>query len=448
MTAQLAKVMERLLQPLFVPVLMSEISIGANQFAYCRERGARDAIAYLMLSWFMCFLQKRKIGLYMADVSAAFDRVSVDRLIAKLIARNVPEDLLKVFVSWLRARWAEVVVNGAKSAKMKLQDMVFQGTVWGPMFWNVFYQDADKAIRSNGFLEIVFADDLNAFKEYDSTKSTGDILADIDTCQTSLHRWGRANQVTFDAAKESRHILSRKSPHGEPFKLLGIWFDCKLVMTDTVFALAKDCRWKLTAILRTARYNTCMQLVLLYKAQLLSFIEYRTPAIYHACASSLEKLEHIQDRLLEAAGMSSLDALVHCRLAPLSARRDIAMLGLIHRTVLGKGPSHFRTFFKADAQARVAATARHRLQLIEYKDGHWTDFALPNSRPADYISYSMLGLVSVYNRLPAEIVEATSSVSAFQGTLQAFMVDIATAGHEDWAQTFSPRVPWHRHPLS
>ena len=32
LTAQLAKVMERLLQPLFAPVLMSEISIGPNQF--------------------------------------------------------------------------------------------------------------------------------------------------------------------------------------------------------------------------------------------------------------------------------------------------------------------------------------------------------------------------------------------------------------------------------
>ena len=46
--------------------------------------------------------------------------------------------------------------------------MVFQGTVWGPMLWNVFYEDASKAIRSKAFTEIVFADDLNAFRKYDS----------------------------------------------------------------------------------------------------------------------------------------------------------------------------------------------------------------------------------------------------------------------------------------
>ena len=191
-----------------------------------------------------------------------------------------------------------------------------------------------------------------------------------------------------------------------------------------------------------------MQLVLSYKAQLLSFIEYRTPAIYHTWVSALEHLGQVQRKLLKSAGMSSISALIHCRLAPLSARRDIALLGVIHRTVLGGGPDHFKTFFKPDLQARAGSQARHRLQLIEYKGGHWTDFAYPNSRPADYISNSMLGLISVYNRLPAEIVEATSSVSAFQGTLQAFMVDRATASHEDWAHTFSPRVPWHRHPLT
>ena len=88
-------------------------------------------------------------------------------------------------------------------------------------------------------------------------------------------------------------------------------------------------------MLRMRRFNTGMQLVALYKAQLLSYIEYRTAAIYHACQSSLDTLDGIQDKLLEAAGMSPVDAINNCRLAPLSSRRDMALLGLIHRAVLG-----------------------------------------------------------------------------------------------------------------
>ena len=84
MTAQLAKVVERLLRLEFSCELTSEVSIGPNQFAYCAERGSRDAVAYLMLSWLDGFREKARFGLYMSDVSAAFDRARMNRLLAKL----------------------------------------------------------------------------------------------------------------------------------------------------------------------------------------------------------------------------------------------------------------------------------------------------------------------------------------------------------------------------
>ena len=61
-------------------------------------------------------------------------------------------------------------------------------------------------------------------------------------------------------------------------------------------------------------------------------------------------------------------------------------------------------------QTATRQTAKHRLQYIEFKDGHWSDYALPNSRPADYIAYSMLGRVTIHNNLPAAIVEAAACV--------------------------------------
>ena len=245
MTAQLAKAVERLLQKLFSPVLMTEASIGENQFAYCKGRGSRDAMAFLMLSWILAFQSKQRIALYMSDVAAAFDRVFMDRLVAKLKARSVPKALLDVFISWLQARRAVVVVGGSKSHEFTLQNMVFQGTVWGPLLWNVFYEDASTAIRLNDFVELGFADDLNAFRTYESNVGNSAILQDMEECQDELHKWGMANQVSFDATKESKHILSRTQSYGAPFDLLGVRFDCKLLMTDTVSDLVKTCRWKL-----------------------------------------------------------------------------------------------------------------------------------------------------------------------------------------------------------
>ena len=60
MTPQVAKVMERLVGSLFLPSLSSEASIGENQFAYCKQRGSRDALLYLVLCWLHSFLRKKQ----------------------------------------------------------------------------------------------------------------------------------------------------------------------------------------------------------------------------------------------------------------------------------------------------------------------------------------------------------------------------------------------------
>ena len=184
----------------------------------------------------------------------------------------------------------------------------------------------------------------------------------------------------------------------------------------------------------------------LYKSQLLPYIEYRTPAIYHACDSAMAAIDNIQDRLLSAAGMSEEEALCSCKLAPLAARRDMAMLGLIHRSVLGKGPSHFREFFTPDMHAKHESRYKHRLQL-KVLELHESDFRYPCSRPADYITRSAFGLIDVYNKLPASVVEASASVSTFQSALQGLLVDRAARGYKDWRKLFSPRWPHGEHPL-
>jgi hypothetical protein len=188
-------------------------------------------------------------------------------------------------------------------------------------------------------------------------------------------------------------------------------------MSDAVHDLAKECKWKLKAILRTRNFNTGGGLINLYKAQILSFIEYRTAAIYHACSTALADLDSIQTKLLKAAGATETEALLNFHLAPLAARRDMALLGLIHRTVLGRGPPQFRRFFELEEGEGHENKGRHRLQIKQLAN-HWSDFALPGSRPAAYIEHSMFGLVKVYNVLPPAIVEASFDVPSFQKRLQ------------------------------
>ena len=67
-----------------------------------------------------------------------------------------------------------------------------------------------------------------------------------------------------------------------------------------------------------------------------------------ATRAVLRRLDAVQRNFLRDVGVDEVTALVHFHLAPLCTRRDIAMLGMIHRTVLGKGPQQFKDFFRRD----------------------------------------------------------------------------------------------------
>ena len=184
-----------------------------------------------------------KVAVCCLEVSGAFDTVRAERLLEKLRSNGVEPILVALAASWLQQRTAQVVVDGQRSAKMPFKNMVFQGTALGPTFWNLFYEDAPRAIREAGFVEIVYADDLTGFKEFEHNASVDSIMAQAKKCQSELHNWDRANHVTFDPAKEAAHIVSHAQPQGDSFKLLGVPFDCKLRMDLAVSEVVSQASW-------------------------------------------------------------------------------------------------------------------------------------------------------------------------------------------------------------
>ena len=169
-----------------------------------------DVLALNVLDWIVAFNSGYRAALYCSDVSGAFDRVSVPRLLSKLAAKGLHPKLVKLIGSWLDERTSVVIVDGPSCTPQPLRNSVFQGTVWGPPLWNCHYEDARDAANATNFVERIFADHLNSFKLFVSAASDADIQIEMQLCQESLHNWGAANQVLFDPAKESFHILHQR----------------------------------------------------------------------------------------------------------------------------------------------------------------------------------------------------------------------------------------------
>ena len=98
----------------------------------------------------------------------------------------------------------------------------------GPPPWNHFYADARHAVHDADFTETAFADDLNCFGPFPTILSDEAQLESMSECQVAVHKWGEANQVIFDPAKESFHILHPVLNFVDTFRLLGVTLDAQL----------------------------------------------------------------------------------------------------------------------------------------------------------------------------------------------------------------------------
>ena len=124
------------------------------------------------------------------------------------------------------------------------------------------------------------------------------MLHNLNECQAALHEWGTRNQVLFDAGKESKHVLHRRQPAGDSFRMLGVLWDTKLTMAQACQEVAQRAGWKLGTLLRTKRYYNTSDLVKLFKCPVLQVLELPTPAVYHAATTLLDSLDRVQRRFL------------------------------------------------------------------------------------------------------------------------------------------------------
>ncbi len=293
LTPQLPKVVERALGSVFIPWVEANGLDGPHQYAYGKEKSYKDTLVVNVCNWLLLMERGSLVGVYCSDVSGAFDRVDRQRLSVKLRASGLHQRVVDVLSSWLEDRVSKVAVGGKHSPEEPLTDSVFQGTVLVSPLWNIFYADARFSMHKGGFTETVFADDFNAWKGFtvnkdDVKESQAKALHELYSAQKELHLWGKANKVLLDPGKESLYLLHRRFHYGEDFKILGLKFDPALLMHAAAREVATEAGWRLQTLLRARRFFTTPELFRMYEAQILSFVERRTPGLYHAAPSVLD----------------------------------------------------------------------------------------------------------------------------------------------------------------
>ena len=426
LTSQLSKACERIIDK----PLRRYIDFGPGQFAYTPGRGHRDALIFNLLLWLRWLEDGNIVVLYCSDVSGAFDRVCKERLSRKIRSIDIPQCLARFLESWLDDRQSVVVVEGAMSMIHPLTDSVFQGTVLGPLLWNLHFNDARHPCNRLSYVDTTYADDMNMSRNFPRTAQPASVQASLLECQRALHRWGFGNRVSFDPSKEGFYVIDRWNPSNFTFKILGVLFDGKLSMHAAVREVAVQAGWRVKALLRVQRFFSTWELVMLFKAQVLSYIESGVVAFFHAPATTMAPVDRLLLRFLRAIGLSEEDAALQYNLMPLQTRRHLSALGLLHRRVLGKAP--------APIEELLPFAPAGRLVLLTRLTSHLHDKQIEDpikGRETEMFKRSLYDFIAIYNRLPQSIIDCTS-VKAFQSKLAAAFRNCVRLGTHDWRNIF------------
>ena len=427
LTSILSKVAERMVAIHLVPMLQRK-AFGENQWAFRTGLSARDLVTMLMMSWIHAICTDKKIGAYLSDITGAFDRVYKPYLLAKLQGFGIGAKFLNFLDAYLSPRRGQVVVQGAFSDDFEIANSVFQGTVLGPPLWNSFFSDVSIPAMSTGGKGQIFADDLNVFQTFDRNANLESCKEKLDRCKDRVHKWGRTNRVSFDAAKEHIIVLHPSENHGYAFKLLGCMIDVDLRMHSAVEQVLSKIRPKVTAILRTRAYYNISDLILQFKTHIWSLIEINIGGYFHAAASLLDKIDAVQNKFVHELGLSTAQAFLDYNFPPPKLRRNIGVLGLLHKRVIGKCHPSFEVLLPwRSSYFSEPRGFGHDKQLY----GHNIEVT---HHQAIY-NRSIFAMTDIYNNLPQYVVDAFS-VSDFQKQVTQIARKRCEDGNAEWACSF------------
>ncbi|XP_070610299.1 uncharacterized protein, partial [Erythrolamprus reginae] len=273
------KILEKIIKKQLTHFLETNKIISNSQHGFIRNKSCQTNLISFVNTITKSVDQCNSVDLIYLDFSKAFDKVDHNLLIHKLKKNGVDYYTCRWINSWLTNRTQRVVLNGTKPTWKKVDSGVPQGSVLGPVLFNIFINDLDEGIKGE---LIKFADDTKLAGVANTLEDRLRVQEDLDR----LSQWAHTNKMRFNTDKCRVLHLGKKNPRhtyslgdtplssSDCERDLGVLVDNQLNMSQQCAAAAKKANSILSCINRGIRSKTREVLIPLYYALVRPHLEY------------------------------------------------------------------------------------------------------------------------------------------------------------------------------
>lgn len=373
----LAKTFESLVQPLLSRHVY-QVICGA-QHGFVRSKSTATN-----LSNFTTYLTSKvdariQVDTVYADLSKAFDKVNHQLLLNKLSSFGFGGPLLLWLSSYLNNRPSCVVVKGYTSDVYIASSGVPQGSILGPLLFNIFINDVTSIIQNSKCF--IFADDIKIAKPIMCINDAKALQDDIDR----LSAWCKQNGMLLNAEKCSIVNFTRNhNTFTVPYHIngiylnavqsqrdLGVTFDNKLTFKEHIDNICKSARKMLGFIFRNAKdFKKLSTIKLLYTSLVRSRLEYCSVVWNPHYQNHKDRIESIQRRFTQFFSHGQYkrapykDRLNIFNLSTLSDRRKIIDITFLYKVLNNfVDDMELLNYIKFNVPSRIP---RHPLPLLTH----------------------------------------------------------------------------------
>ena len=300
----MSKVLEKLILRQMTPFLRK--ILDPRIAAYRQGYSCQYVLLRLVEDWKRALENRKHVGAVLMDLSKSFDCLPHQLLIAKLRAYRACDRSCALIWSYLSGRRQRVRIGCSTSDWLPLTKGVPQGSVLGPVLFNLFINDLYAAITNSTLYN--YADDNTITVCYDTEQLvvatlTSDVKVAIKWFDTNMMEANpsKFQAITIDAASDPRaqiNIGDKAIITESTVKLLRVHLDNHLNFNQQTKELCRKAASQLNVLQRLARHLDQGCRMSIFQAFILTHFNY-CALVWHFCgATNATKLERIQCRAL------------------------------------------------------------------------------------------------------------------------------------------------------